>query len=65
MVTSLFADGTVLLADGERELQRVADEFYRVCERRRLRVNSGKSKWMVFERRAVVELDFSTLHRVM
>ncbi len=47
VIASLFADGTVLLADSERKLQRVVDEFYRVCMRRMLRVNAGKSKVMV------------------
>ncbi len=48
MVASLFADDTVLLADSERKLQKVVDEFYRCCVRRKLRVN-GKIKVMVTE----------------
>ncbi len=32
----LFADDTVLLAESEREPQRVVDQFYRVCSRRKL-----------------------------
>ncbi len=38
----LFADDTVLLAESERELQRVVDQFHSVCSRRKLRVNAGK-----------------------
>ncbi len=53
VVASLFADDTVMLADSERKLQKMADEFYRICVRRKLRVNAGKSKVMVFERREV------------
>ncbi len=56
-VASLFGNDTVLLADRERELQQVVNEFYRVCVRRRMRVNAGKSKVMVFERKEVEVLD--------
>ena len=54
----LFADDTVLLAESERELQRVVDQFHSVCSRRKLRVNAGKSKVMVFERKEVEVVDF-------
>ncbi len=37
----LFVDDTVLLAESERELQRVVDQFHSVCSRRKLRVNAG------------------------
>ncbi len=40
----LFANDTVLLAESERELHRVVDNFHSVCRRRKLRVNAGKSK---------------------
>ena len=40
----LFADDTALVADSEEKLCRLANEFGRVCERRKLRVNVGKSK---------------------
>ncbi len=43
----LFAYGTVLLAESERELQRVVYQFHSVCNRRKLRVNAGKSKVVV------------------
>ncbi len=47
VVTCLFVDDTVLLAESERDLH----EFYSVCKRKKLKVNAGKSKVMVFERR--------------
>ncbi len=37
-VTCLFADDTVLLAESEGDLQRVVNEFYSVCKRRKLKV---------------------------
>ena len=40
----LFADDTALVADSEDKLCRMVSEFGRVCERRKLRVNAGKSK---------------------
>ena len=40
----LFADDTALVADSEDKLCRLVTEFDRVCERRKLRVNVGKSK---------------------
>ena len=42
----LFADDTPLVADSEEKLCRLVSEFGRVCERRKLRVNEGKSKVM-------------------
>ena len=42
----LFADDTSLVADSEEKLCRLVCEFGRVCERRKLRVNVGKSKVM-------------------
>ena len=41
----LFADDTTLVADSEK-LCRLVREFGKVCERRKLRVNIGKSKVM-------------------
>ena len=41
----LFADDTALVADSEK-LCRQVSEFGRVCERRKSRVNEGKSKVM-------------------
>ena len=42
----LFADDTALVADSEEKLCRLMSDFGRVCERRKLRVNVGKSKVM-------------------
>ena len=42
----LFADDTALVADSEEKLCRLVSEFGRVCKRRMLRVNVGKSKVM-------------------
>ena len=42
----LFADDTALVADPEEKLCRLVSEFGRVSERRKLRVNVGKSKVM-------------------
>ncbi len=64
VVTCLFADDTVLLAESEGNLQRVVNEFYSVCKRRKLKVNAGKSKVIVFERRVVEVVDFNTAYRV-
>ncbi len=40
----------MLLAESEGMLQRIVDEFDRVCKMRKLKVNTGKGKVMVFER---------------
>ncbi len=58
MAACLFAYDTLLLAESERELQRVVDQFHSVCSRRKLRVNAGKSKGMVFERKEVEVVNF-------
>ena len=42
----LFVDDTVVVADSEKKLCQLVTEFGRVCERRMLRVNVGKSKVM-------------------
>ena len=42
----LFADDTALVTDSEEKLCRLVNEFGRVCEKRKLRVNVGKSKVM-------------------
>ena len=42
----LFADDTALVADSEQQLCRLVAEFDRVFEKRKLRVNVGKSKVM-------------------
>ncbi len=40
----LYADDTVLLAESEGMLQRIVDEFNRVCKRRKLKVNAVKAR---------------------
>ncbi len=64
LVASLNADDTVLLAENEGMLQRIVDEFERVCKRRKLKVNAGKSKVMVFERAREQTNDFAKPYRV-
>ncbi len=59
LVAGLYADDTVLLAESEGILQRIVDEFHTVCKRRKLKVNAGKSKVMVFERAREQTIDFS------
>ncbi len=49
----LFVDDTVLLAESERELQKVVDQFHSLCSIRKLEVNAGKGKVMVFARKEV------------
>ncbi len=56
----LFADDTVLLAESERDLQRMVDQFHSVCSRKKLRVNAGKSKVKIFERKEVERLILGT-----
>ncbi len=36
----MYADDTVLLAESEGMLQRIVDEFNRICKRRKLKVRS-------------------------
>ena len=47
----LFADDTVIVDDSEEKLSLLVSEFGRVCKRRKLRVNVGKSKVMRCTRR--------------
>ena len=42
----LFADDTTLMAESENNLQRYVSAFVRVCEKRKLKINVGKSKVM-------------------
>ena len=46
----LFADDAALVADSEEKLCSLVSEFGRVCDRRKLRGNVGKSKAMRFSR---------------
>ena len=57
----LVANYTVLFAENEEELQKVMDKFYNVCARRKQKVNAGKSKGIVFERREVEMVDFNAI----
>ncbi len=50
VVVDLYVDDILLLAESEMMLQRIVDEFDRICKRRKLKVNACKSKVMVFER---------------
>ncbi len=63
-VTCFFADDTMLLVESEEDVQTVVTEFYNVCKRRKLKVNAGKSKVMVFERREGEVIDFTVAYRV-
>ena len=42
----LFVDDTTLINKSESNLQRHVTAFVRVCERRKLKINVGKSKVM-------------------
>ncbi len=64
VVAGLYVDDTVLLAESEGMLQRTVDEFDRVCERRKLTVNAGKSKMMVFDRAREQTINFAKPYRV-
>ncbi len=55
---------TACLFADERKLQRVVDQFHSVCNTRKMRVNAGKSKVMVFERREVEVVHFGSPYRV-
>ncbi len=56
----------VLSAESEGMLQRIVlvDEFDRVCKRRKLKVNAGKTKVMVFKRAREQTINFAKPHRV-
>ncbi len=43
-MVGLYADDTVLLAESEWMLQRIVDEYDKVCKRRKLKVNAGKRR---------------------
>ncbi len=60
----LFADDTVLLAESEKDLQKLVTEFSNVCVRRKLKVNVGKSKVMVFEKRKSEVIEFVNQYRM-
>ncbi len=60
----VFMVDTVLLAEYEREFQKEVDKFHSVCSRRKLRVNAGKSKMMVCERKVTEVVDYRNPYRV-
>jgi len=62
--TLLFADDTVLVAENERDLQKLVLEFNTVCQRQKLKVNVKKSKVMIFEREEHDVIDFGNPYRV-
>ncbi len=39
-----LADDTALVADSQEKLRQLEEEFARVCERRKLRINESKSE---------------------
>ena len=43
----LYADDLVLCSESEENLRAVVGRFVKVCRRRGLKVNAGKSKFMV------------------
>ncbi len=54
----------MLLAVSEGMLQRIIDEFNRVCKTTKLKVNTGKSKVMVFERAREQAINFAKPYRM-
>ena len=50
LFTILYADDTVLLAESAEELQSELNYFYEYCEKWNLKVNTKKSKDMVFSK---------------
>ncbi len=64
LVVGLYADGTVLLVESEGMLQRIVDEFDRVCKKRKLKVNARKSTVMAFERAREQTIDSAKPYRV-
>jgi hypothetical protein len=50
LFTILYADDTVLLAESAEELQSELNYFYEYCEKWNLKVNTNKSKVMVFSK---------------
>ncbi len=57
--TMLFADDTILLEEREKDLQKLVNDFIKVCMWRNLKVTVGKSKVMVSEKRKseVIEIE--------
>ncbi len=64
VVAVLCADDTVLLAESKGMLQRIVDKYNKVCKRRKLMLNAGKSKVIVFERVRGQTINFAKPYRV-
>ncbi len=64
VVAGLYVDDTVLLAESEGMLQRIVDEFDRLWKRKKLKVNAGKSKVMVFETAREQTINYAKPYRV-
>ncbi len=65
----LFADDTTLVTDSQERLRQLVKKFWRVCERRILRINGSKSKVMrctrmVYDRMMSVALNEKLLEEV-
>jgi hypothetical protein len=59
LFTILYADDTVLLAESAEELQSELNYFYEYCEKWNLKVNTNKSKVIVFSKgRLPINLNF-------
>ncbi len=52
------------MAESEGMLQRLVDEFDRVCKWRKFKVNAGKSRVMVLERAREQTINFAKPYRV-
>ena len=59
-----MCDCVWVFAENEEKFQGVVDEFYSVCTRRKLKVNAGQNKVMVFEKTKVKVVDFNVSFRV-
>ncbi len=64
LVVGLYAHDTALLAESEGVLQRIVDEFDRVCKQRKLKVNPDKRKVMFFERAREQTINFAKPYRL-
>ncbi len=60
----LFTNDSVLLAKSERAFHRVVDQFHRVCSRKKLTVNVGKSKVMVLAGKEAKVVNLGNPYRV-
>ncbi len=63
-MASLFADNTMLFSESGRMLQRIVDEFHLV-NKRKLKLNVGKSKVMIFVRAREQSIEFAKPYRII